>query len=81
VVPDTYVIAVRGRLGAPTLDALDARGSRVDGGLTLVNVVISDQDELHRVLGRTGALGLTLESVRKVASGSDLSGARSVRNP
>jgi hypothetical protein len=77
-VPDEYVIAVRERLGAATLDALGARGSSVQGGVTFVNVVISDQGELHRILERVAALGLSLESVRKVDAPARRGRARSV---
>jgi hypothetical protein len=65
-VPDEYVIAIGQRLGAATLNALGARESRVEAGVTFVNVVISDQRELHRILERVAALGLSLESVRKI---------------
>jgi hypothetical protein len=75
-VAEAYEIAVRGRLGAATLDALGAREPQVQGHLTHLTVVIADQAELHRILGLIAALGLALVSVHEKDPDRRLDGAR-----
>jgi hypothetical protein len=62
----TYLVSVRGELGAATLGAFPALSAACKGGITVLSGALSDQAALYGVLGQVEALGLELLEVRRM---------------
>jgi hypothetical protein len=65
MLPVSYQIRVRGRLGKMTLRAFPALRAEAEGGDTLLTGPLADQAALHGVLAQIEALRLELLEVRR----------------
>ena len=69
--PPSYLILVRGRLGATTLRAFPDLRAQTQDRDTLLRGPIADQAALHGVLAQIEALGLELLEVRRLPPQAD----------
>jgi hypothetical protein len=71
VVPASYEIRIKGRLGKPVLASLGDFSASVKAPETILSGAIPDQHSLHLLLERIGSLGLELLEVRQLHDSSD----------
>ncbi len=70
IVPGTYSIYVRGRIGPEMRYSLAELSPQVRGGYTVLRLDTADQASLHGVLNRLRDLALEVESVWRTDSES-----------
>lgn len=63
----TYMIRIRGRLGATALSAFPGMGSEMRRGDTVLTGLLEDQSAVYGVLAQIEALGLEVLELRRAA--------------
>jgi hypothetical protein len=66
LVPTSYEIRIKGRLGEPVVAAFGGFTASVRAPETILSAAIPDQQELYVLLDRIRSLGLELLEVRKL---------------
>jgi hypothetical protein len=64
--PGSYIIRIRGRLGATALSAFPSMTSELKDGETVLTGVLADRSALFGVLERIEALGLDIVEFRDI---------------
>jgi hypothetical protein len=71
VVPTSYEIRIKGRLGKPMVASFGDFTASVKSPETILSGAIPDQRALHVLLERIGSLGLELLEVRQLQEAGD----------
>jgi hypothetical protein len=71
VVPTSYEIRIKGRLGEPVVSAFGGFSASVRAPETILSGAIPDQHALYQLLERIRGLGLELLEVRKLQEPDD----------
>ncbi len=66
LVPTSYEIRIKGRLGEPTVAAFGGFSASVRAPETILSGAIADQHALYQLLDRLRSLGLELLEVRRL---------------
>ena len=79
--PGSYVIRIKGRLGATALSAFPTMVSEVRGGDTVLTGWLDDRSAVFGVVAQIEALGLELLELRRVRSRPESSESDDDRSP
>ena len=71
MVPASYEIRIKGRLGKPALASFGEFTASIKAPETILSGAIPDQRALHLLLERIGSLGLELIEVRQLEDSGD----------
>ena len=71
MVPTSYEIRIKGRLGEPTVAAFGGFTASVRAPETVLSGAIPDQHALYQLLDRLRSLGLELLEVRRLPDPAD----------
>jgi hypothetical protein len=71
VAPASYEIRIKGELRPPVLAFFGDFAAATRAPETVLSGALSDQNALHRVLGRIQALGLELIAVRRISESAE----------